>query len=139
MVIQGLFSNGSFEKKNGLLPIEDFDLCFDEQFESRHLGNGVYAYCMLPDAQTAFLGASDVYGSICIWVYTCMRVGACVCVCFCVCVCSVCILVYTHACVCVCVRVYVCGYMCVCVSACVCLWVHVCECVLYCIGRVAAE
>jgi len=44
MVIQRFFSNGSFEKKNGTLTIEDFDLRFDEHFESHLLGNGLYIF-----------------------------------------------------------------------------------------------
>jgi len=42
MVITGLFPNGSFEKRP-VMTIGDFDLRFDEQFESHLLRNGLYS------------------------------------------------------------------------------------------------
>jgi len=95
------------------LAIEDFDLRFDEHFGSHHLGNGVYAYDILQNAQTAFLGASVCISSVCIWVYThtyiCVWVR--VYVCGFVCVCVVYAYRYTHTCVCVCVCVSECMYV----------------------------
>ena len=54
----------------------------------------------------------DQYGtlhalSICVWVYWCLRVSACVCVCVCMRVSAcVCVCMRVSACVCVCMRVY---------------------------------
>jgi len=66
--------------------------------------------------------------SVCVCVFTCECIYACVRVCVCVFVC-----VFVYVCVCMCVCVFVCVFVYVCVCACVCVFVYVCVCVRVCV------